>query len=99
MRPAVTRYSVLGTHEEFSYLALEPKTGRTHQIRVHLKAIGHPIVCDERYAPSKGPALGFERLALHAQTLTITHPKGDRLVLEAPLPVDFARAEKLFLEK
>lgn len=79
----------LQTPNSFSYVSLSPKTGRTHQLRVHLKAIGHPIVCDTRYAPSKSPALGFTRLALHAYALTFAHPNGTRLVLEAPLPEDF----------
>jgi 23S rRNA pseudouridine1911/1915/1917 synthase len=93
-----TRHSSLVTHHSFSYLSLEPKTGRTHQLRVHLKAIGHPIVCDSRYAPKRGQALGFERLALHAHTLVLTHPNGTRLVLEAPLPDDFVQAEQRILE-
>lgn len=92
MRFAVTRYSVLGTRQGFSYLALEPKTGRTHQIRVHLKAIGHPVIGDTRYAPKKPLALGFARHALHAQILALNHPNGSRLVLEAPLPSDFSHA-------
>lgn len=92
-RTAVTRYTVLSTCEGFSYLAVEPKTGRTHQIRVHLKAIGHPVVCDARYAPNRPPALGFTRLALHAALLTFTHQNGTHMVLEAPLPSDFISAE------
>jgi 23S rRNA pseudouridine1911/1915/1917 synthase len=96
LRPAVTRYSVLGTHDGFSYLALEPKTGRTHQIRVHMKALGHPVVGDVRYAPKKPPALGFERLALHAFCITFTHPHGSRCMVEAPLPDDFIHAESIF---
>jgi 23S rRNA pseudouridine1911/1915/1917 synthase len=91
MRAATTRWTLLAIQDGFSYVALEPKTGRTHQLRVHMKAIGHPIVCDTRYAPKRKPALGFTRLALHAYTLTLTHPNGTRLVLEAPLPDDFVR--------
>jgi 23S rRNA pseudouridine1911/1915/1917 synthase len=96
LRPAVTRYTVLATYDGFSYLALEPKTGRTHQLRVHLKAIGHPVVSDVRYAPQKPLALGFERHALHAQSLAFTHPSGAHMVLEAPLPNDFLGARQLF---
>ncbi len=111
LRPAVTRYSVLvvggglsspnsklQSQNSFTYIDLEPKTGRTHQIRVHLKAIGHPVVCDERYAPDKGPALGFTRLALHAFSLTLTHPSGSTLALEAQLPPDFTEALSLLTE-
>jgi 23S rRNA pseudouridine1911/1915/1917 synthase len=96
LREAVTRWTRLGYANGFSYLSLEPKTGRTHQIRVHLKAIGHPVVCDTRYAPSKGKALGFERLALHAHVLSCTHPNGTELVLEAGYPQDFKNALALF---
>jgi 23S rRNA pseudouridine1911/1915/1917 synthase len=96
LRPAVTRFTTLATNDTHSYLSLAPKTGRTHQIRVHLKALGHPIVCDARYAPHKLPSLGFSRLALHAYALTLTHPQGARMVFEAPLPPDFEHAEGLF---
>ncbi len=93
LRAAITRYTVLAARDGFSYLSVEPKTGRTHQIRVHLKAVGHPIVCDTRYAPKREQALGFVRLALHAHTLAFTHPDGTRMVLQAPLPDDFLHAE------
>lgn len=92
VREAITRWTRLGAGGGFSYLALMPKTGRTHQIRVHMKAIGHPVVGDERYAPGKGPGLGFERLALHAHSLSFMHPDGTRLTIEAPLPADFTNA-------
>lgn len=98
MRAATTRYTTLCTGNGFSYVALEPKTGRTHQIRVHMKVIGHPVVCDTRYGAKKGCGLGFERLALHSRELTLTLPTGERLALEAPLPEDFVRAERLLVE-
>ncbi len=94
MRPAVTRFSVLTKNETHSYCLLQPKTGRTHQLRVHLKAIGHPIICDTRYAPKKPSALGFTRLALHAHALSLLHPNDTRMLFEAPLPEDFLRAEE-----
>ncbi|HCC05541.1 TPA: RluA family pseudouridine synthase [Patescibacteria group bacterium] len=96
LREAVTRWTLLMSKNGFSYLALEPKTGRTHQIRVHLKAIGHPVVGDTRYAPEKGTALSFERLALHAHMISFIHPNGDRMEIEAPLPQDFKNALALF---
>ena len=96
LREAVTRWTLLMSKNGFSYLALEPRTGRTHQIRVHLKAIGHPVVGDTRYASEKGTALGFERLALHAHMISFIHPNGDRMEVEAPLPQDFKNALALF---
>lgn len=89
LREAVTRWTRLECAKGISYLALEPKTGRTHQLRVHLKAIGHPIVGDVRYGAKKGTALGFERLALHARSISFVHPNGNRMEFEAPLPDDF----------
>ena len=94
MRAATTRWTRLAVGNGCSYLSVEPKTGRTHQIRVHLHAIGHPVVGDTRYAPKKGTALGFTRLALHAQSLSLTHPNGTRMTFEAPLPEDFEYALK-----
>ena len=94
VREAITRFTVLGVGSGFSYVAFAPKTGRTHQIRVHAKSVGHPVVCDERYAPKKESILGFERLALHARSISFIHPNESRMVLEAPLPEDFIEAEK-----
>ena len=95
VREAVTRWTLLGARGGFSYVSLEPKTGRTHQIRVHMKALGYPVVGDERYAPEKEYALGFTRQALHAYAISFTHPDGSACCIEAPLPEDFLRAEKL----
>ena len=92
LRDALTRYEVVGEVEGYSLLKLNPETGRTHQIRVHLKAIHHPIVCDPLYAPNHKPALGITRLALHAHTLDIPLPNGDRTVITAPIPDDLAPA-------
>lgn len=93
MRQAVTHWERLASSEDYSYLKLMPKTGRTHQLRVHLKAINHPIVCDSLYAPTHAPALGFSHLALHAHTLTITLPGGELQTFTAPLPQDFISAQ------
>jgi 23S rRNA pseudouridine1911/1915/1917 synthase len=92
VRSATTRYTVLSAGGGFSYVAVEPKTGRTHQIRVHMKSIGHPVVCDLRYAPTKGCALGLTRLALHAESITLTHPEGERMSFNAPVPEAFLQA-------
>ncbi len=80
-----------------TYLEVYPKTGRTHQIRVHLKAINHPLVCDYLYGPNHPQILGFERTALHAFKLKITDLDGVLHEFEAPLPEDFLRAEKVIV--
>lgn len=94
LREALTKYEILEENGEFSYVEARPKTGRTHQLRVHFKALQHPIVCDPLYAPKRECALGLERLALHAYSLTLTLPSGATLCAEAPLPKDFLGAIK-----
>ncbi len=96
LRPALTNYERLSTHDGYSYVQLSPKTGRTHQLRVHMQAIGFPIVCDARYG--EPPALGFTRLALHALTLRLVHPNGTHMNISAPLPADFRMALTHFPE-
>lgn len=94
LRKAYTIYRIVSNNRKYSFLELKPKTGRTHQLRVHLKAIGHPIICDKRYGSAC--ALGFERLALHARMLAFTLPNGKRTMVEALFPKDFEIAlEKL----
>ncbi|MDO8548199.1 MAG: RluA family pseudouridine synthase [bacterium] len=99
-REAITAYSVRARSSNppgvnsATYVDVFPKTGRTHQIRVHFSAIQHPVICDVLYAPTRAPLLGFKRLALHALSLTFTHPNGREVTLEAPLPTDFLAAEK-----
>ncbi len=78
--------------EKFSLIQAEPRTGRTHQIRVHLLAIHHPIVCDYLYAPKHPAALGFKRLALHSRSIGFETLAGKRLEISAPLPEDFTAA-------
>lgn len=83
--------------EGFSYLEVRPKTGRTHQIRVHLKSISHPVVCDKLYAPSKvcgiEDCLGFNRLALHALLIKLKLPNHTHITVESPLPSEFENAK------
>tara|TARA_B100000745_G_scaffold53689_1_gene31868 strand:- start:705 stop:1388 length:684 start_codon:yes stop_codon:yes gene_type:complete len=86
-REAHTAWEVLDTIDTYTYLELKPTTGRTHQLRVHLKAIHHPIVCDALYASKRECGLNFKRLALHAHTITI----GGN-TFKAPLPQDFKEA-------
>ncbi|MDZ4226236.1 MAG: RluA family pseudouridine synthase [Patescibacteria group bacterium] len=92
-RDALTAYRVIKNGANVAYVEVFPKTGRTHQIRVHFSAIQHPIVCDSLYAPSRPALLGFARLALHALSLTFRHPSGKTVTFEAPLPPDFVEAE------
>jgi 23S rRNA pseudouridine1911/1915/1917 synthase len=100
-KEAITFYEVLESFRGFSLLKLTPKTGRTHQIRVHLLYIKHPIVADDMYGgrlvypwqlADAEPAVQepvISRVALHAHTLEFKHPKTDEMVkFEAPLPED-----------
>ncbi|HSD11062.1 MAG TPA: RluA family pseudouridine synthase [Candidatus Binatia bacterium] len=95
-RPARTRYALLESFGTLSLLRLEPETGRTHQIRVHLAAMGHPVLADPLYGarkgralPARGPGRNFPRQALHAAEIRFSHPATGALVrLEAPLPHD-----------
>lgn len=85
--------------EKFSLIEAEPKTGRTHQIRVHFLALHHPVVGDSLYAEGKPYALGFERTALHAKHIEFSDVKGERIKLDAELPADFAKACEEFAIK
>ena len=94
-RAAITDYRILQRAEETTFLELMPRTGRTHQLRVHLKAINYPIVCDKLYAPARPCLLGFTRLALHARAISFALPSsGKAISVEAPYPADFADALK-----
>ncbi len=96
-RPAQTVYRTVSSAEDYAWLEIEPKTGRTHQIRVHMSAIGHPVVGDEVYGRSD-PLIA--RMALHARLLEFDHPAtGERRGFAAPLPRDIRDAlEKLGIE-
>ncbi|MES2314575.1 MAG: RluA family pseudouridine synthase [Patescibacteria group bacterium] len=80
--------------QRFTLMEAEPRTGRTHQIRVHFSAIQHPVVGDTLYAPNRPMMLGFERTALHARSIEFTTVKGEKVKVEAPLPKDFKNACK-----
>lgn len=86
VRDAITNYQILKRYTDYALVQVSPLTGRTHQIRVHLKSIGHPLVGDKLYAAGKPMPSGLDRLFLHAQRLQLTGPDGTRLDLEAPLP-------------
>ncbi len=96
LRDAITRYEVVGDTGTHALIKAMPETGRTHQIRVHLKAIHHPIVGDTLYAPNHPKDLGFDRLGLHAYKLDIPLPQGGRMELVAPVPGDLAQALPAF---
>ncbi|MEC8651966.1 MAG: pseudouridine synthase, partial [Planctomycetota bacterium] len=95
-RDASTYYEILERFDGFSHVLCRPKTGRTHQIRVHMTSIGHSLVGDRVYRsrrrqhdrlPADAPTPG--RHCLHARQLSITHPqKKQRMTIEAPLPSD-----------
>lgn len=90
LRVALTEWRVSTAGKGVTHLEVRPKTGRTHQIRVHMKAIGHTIVSDTRYGGA--PALGLTRLALHARAITITLLDGAPRTFAASLPEDMSRA-------
>jgi 23S rRNA pseudouridine1911/1915/1917 synthase len=92
LREAVTDYKILKKFKNFTYIEAYPKTGRTHQIRVHFKAISHPVACDSLYAPNLPCLPGLSRQALHAYSLEFTASNGQTLKIEAPLPGDFKKA-------
>ncbi len=110
-RPALTRFKVLERGERFSLLQVRPATGRQHQIRVHLAAVGHPVVGDKIYGPEERlflkalegrltpeekERLILPRHALHAWKLRFLHPvEGEEMEITAPLPADMAGLMRL----
>jgi len=84
-KPAQTRWRVLGYGENTTRLRLFPLTGRTHQLRVHMKALGHVILGDEFYADGAALAAA-DRLLLHAEELSFRHPRGEDVTFNAPVP-------------
>jgi 23S rRNA pseudouridine1911/1915/1917 synthase len=92
-RPAITEYRVLRRFKDFTFLEVRIGTGRTHQIRVHLASIGHPVAGDRLYgAPAKiGGQPTLSRYFLHAHRIRFTHPStGERITVESPLPAELA---------
>lgn len=88
-RPAVTHYQVLERFGNFTYIECQLETGRTHQIRVHMSSIGHPILGDDLYGPSKCPYT-LDGQTLHAKILGIVHPTTkEYMEFDAPLPTYF----------
>ncbi|WP_243298195.1 RluA family pseudouridine synthase [Bacillus litorisediminis] len=87
---AVTHFRVKERFRNYTFVECELETGRTHQIRVHMKYIGYPLAGDPKYGPKK--TLDIEGQALHAQVLGFTHPRtGEYLEFSAPLPDEFEK--------
>lgn len=90
-KEAVTHYQALQTYEGFTHLRLQLETGRTHQIRVHMAYIGHPLAGDAVYGP-KRVIKTLEGQCLHAKQIAFTHPEtGERMHFDSPLPAYFTR--------
>ncbi len=84
-KPAQTEWRVMRTGENETRVRLYPRTGRSHQLRVHMRSLGHPILGDPFYAT--GPARDFPRLMLHAESLRLRHPDGGKgLTFSAKAP-------------
>jgi len=109
-KEATTFYEVVSRHGRFTQLRLRPKSGRTHQLRVHLAHIGSPVMCDRLYGGhseiSESELIGkrrkedepaiLQRQALHARALTLTNPQsGEMMTFEAPLPDDLKRVVEI----
>lgn len=93
-REAVTHFTVLERFGEYTLIECSLETGRTHQIRVHMTSIGHPLVNDPKYGSRKSP-FAIRGQALHSRSLTLCHPATkEQMTFEAPVPEDFARIIK-----
>jgi 23S rRNA pseudouridine1911/1915/1917 synthase len=87
--PAVTGYKTIAYRKDYTIIEATPATGRTNQLRIHCKSIGHPIVGETKFAFRRHFALKGKRLCLHARTLVFNHPvTGRELRLESALPKD-----------
>jgi len=94
LRDAITHFQVLRRAPELgvTFVEARPKTGRTHQIRVHFQALQRPVVADPLYASGKPRLLGFDRLALHAREVSFHNVSGEEITVQAPYPEDFSHA-------
>ena len=90
-KPAVTHYRVLERFGNYTYIECQLETGRTHQIRVHMASIGHPLLGDAVYGPKKCPVKNLQGQTLHAMVLGFIHPRtGAYMEFEAPIPEYFS---------
>ena len=91
-KPAVTHYQVLQRFQNYTYIECRLETGRTHQIRVHMSSIGHPLLGDSVYGPKKCPFPNLEGQTLHAMILGFLHPvTKEYLEFTAPIPEYFQK--------
>jgi 23S rRNA pseudouridine1911/1915/1917 synthase len=95
-REAVTHYRTLARKQKISFVEISPRTGRTHQLRVHLADIGHGIIGDKLYGVAKKSPLTIKRLALHARVIEFELPGGKLIKITAPYPSDFQTVEEFF---
>lgn len=111
LKEAITEYIILNkftdtkntdkkgeSEHQYTYIEAYPKTGRTHQIRVHMRYINHPVVSDPIYRGAKEMSLGMNRLALHACSVTFTLPSGELITIESSLPADFKKVIKTYIK-
>lgn len=95
-KPAITHYKVIERFAGYTYMQFKLETGRTHQIRVHMASINHPLLGDTLYGPAKSPFSHLQGQTLHAKTIGFIHPStGKYMEFSAPLPEYF---EKLLLQ-
>jgi 23S rRNA pseudouridine1911/1915/1917 synthase len=91
-KPAITHYKVLERFGNYTYVQFRLETGRTHQIRVHMASIGHPLLGDPLYSSGNSPFKHLQGQTLHARTIGFIHPKtGEYLEFSAPLPEYFEK--------
>lgn len=91
-KPAITYYKVLKRFQSYTYMQFRLETGRTHQIRVHMASIGHPLLGDPLYSSGKSPYKGLQGQTLHAKTIGFLHPTtGAYMEYSAPLPDYFEK--------
>lgn len=91
-KPAITHYKVLERFKNYTYMQFKLETGRTHQIRVHMASIGHPLLGDTLYSSGRLPFKHLQGQCLHAKTIGFIHPKtGEYMEYSAPLPEYFEK--------
>ncbi len=95
-KEAVTHYKTLARKGKISLIEANPRTGRTHQLRVHFADLGHGIIGDRLYGVAKKSPVNISRLALHAYSIEFELPEGKLIKIIAPYPVDFQAAVDFF---